>query len=173
MAVKSIEGNQNSRDHGQQGSREIEQAVVQATYPTVNPIIPIQDLTGYTGNGPIQLWQFLLELLCDPSCKNLIMWTGESWQFKMIDPDEVARGWGMRKNKPKMTYEKLSRGIRYYYDKGIIVKCPGRRYVYKFVNNLDKVLGHSAAQLHRMLGITPLEDAEKESDDINVSFAEV
>jgi len=25
-----------------------------------------------------------------------------------------------------MTYEKLSRGIRYYYDKNIIVKCPAR-----------------------------------------------
>nr|XP_039260217.1 uncharacterized protein LOC120336579 [Styela clava] len=135
----------------------------------VNPIIPIQDLTGYTGNGPIQLWQFLLELLCDPACKNLIMWTGEKWQFKMIDPDEVAKGWGIRKNKPKMTYEKLSRGIRYYYDKGIIMKCPGRRYVYKFVNDLENVLGHSPTQLHKMLGITTMDDEkmkERENNEI-------
>lgn len=44
-----------------------------------------------------------------------------------VDPDEVARRWGRRKNKPKMNYEKLSRGLRYYYDKNIIEKTPGRR----------------------------------------------
>ena len=46
----------------------------------------------------------------------------------LVDPDEVARRWGRRKNKPKMNYEKLSRGLRYYYDKNIIEKTPGRRY---------------------------------------------
>jgi len=45
----------------------------------------------FEGNGPIQLWQFLLELLCDPTCKHLIKWTGENWQFKMEEPDEVAK----------------------------------------------------------------------------------
>uniref|UniRef100_H2YSN5 ETS domain-containing protein n=1 Tax=Ciona savignyi TaxID=51511 RepID=H2YSN5_CIOSA len=124
----------------------------------INPILNIQDLTGYTGNGPIQLWQFLLELLCDPGCKNLIKWTGEGWQFKMEEPDEVAKLWGIRKNKPKMTYEKLSRGIRYYYDKNIIVKCQSRRYVYKYVNNLDAILGYTAIQIHKLLGIQPLND---------------
>jgi len=42
-----------------------------------------------TGNGPIQLWQFLLQLLSDPKCKNFISWTGDEWEFKMTDPDEV------------------------------------------------------------------------------------
>ena len=45
----------------------------------------------------------------------------------MTDPDEVARRWGIRKNKPKMNYEKLSRGLRYYYDKNIILKTAGKR----------------------------------------------
>ena len=40
---------------------------------------------------------------------------------------QVARRWGMRKNKPKMNYEKLSRGLRYYYDKNIIHKTAGKR----------------------------------------------
>jgi hypothetical protein len=39
----------------------------------------------------------------------------------------VARRWGIRKNKPKMNYEKLSRGLRYYYDKNIIHKTAGKR----------------------------------------------
>ena len=88
------------------------------------PLIPASMLSGYsnanggtgpcfTGSGPIQLWQFLLELLTDKSCQHFIAWTGDGWEFKMTDPDEVARRWGVRKNKPKMNYEKLSRGLRY------------------------------------------------------------
>ena len=41
---------------------------------------------------------------------------------------QVARRWGIRKNKPKMNYEKLSRGLRYYYDKNIIQKTGGKRW---------------------------------------------
>lgn len=43
----------------------------------------------FTGSGPIQLWQFLLELLTDKSCQNFIAWTGDGWEFKLSDPDEV------------------------------------------------------------------------------------
>ena len=46
----------------------------------------------------------------------------------------MARRWGMRKNKPKMNYEKLSRGLRYYYDKNIIHKTAGKRYVYRWAS---------------------------------------
>ena len=45
----------------------------------------------FTGSGPIQLWQFLLELLTDKSCQNCISWTGDGWEFKLTDPDEVNR----------------------------------------------------------------------------------
>lgn len=95
----------------------------------------------FTGSGPIQLWQFLLELLTDKSCQGFISWTGDGWEFKLTDPDEVARRWGIRKNKPKMNYEKLSRGLRYYYDKNIIHKTAGKRYVYRFVCDLQTLLG--------------------------------
>ena len=89
--------------------------------PAGKPLIQAAMLSGYnngtggpcfTGSGPIQLWQFLLELLTDKSCQHFISWTGDGWEFKMTDPDEVARRWGVRKNKPKMNYEKLSRGLR-------------------------------------------------------------
>ena len=39
--------------------------------------------------GPIQLWQFLLELLSDKSNQSFISWTGDGWEFKMVEPDEV------------------------------------------------------------------------------------
>ncbi|XP_015197244.1 protein C-ets-2 [Lepisosteus oculatus] len=119
------------------------------------PVIPASVLAGFTGSGPIQLWQFLLELLTDKSCQSFISWTGDGWEFKLTDPDEVARRWGRRKNKPKMNYEKLSRGLRYYYDKNIIHKTSGKRYVYRFVCDLHNLLGYSAEELHVMLGVQP------------------
>lgn len=57
-------------------------------------------------------------------------------------PSQVARRWGIRKNKPKMNYEKLSRGLRYYYDKNIIHKTAGKRYVYRFVCDLQNLIGY-------------------------------
>ena len=107
-------------------------------------------LAGYQGSGPIQLWQFLLELLTDRQAHTFISWTGDGWEFKLNDPDEVARRWGMRKNLPKMNYEKLSRGLRYYYDKNIIHKTNGKRYVYRFVCDLKSLLGYSPDELHNM-----------------------
>ncbi|KJH47557.1 Ets-domain protein [Dictyocaulus viviparus] len=75
------------------------------------------------GSGQIQLWQFLLELLADAASNaHCIAWEGSSGEFKLVDPDEVARKWGERKSKPNMNYDKLSRALRYYYDKNIMTK---------------------------------------------------
>ncbi|XP_055643401.1 DNA-binding protein D-ETS-6 [Toxorhynchites rutilus septentrionalis] len=82
--------------------------------------------------GQIQLWQFLLELLADSSNESFIHWEGTNGEFKLINPDEVARRWGERKAKPNMNYDKLSRALRYYYDKNIMTKVNGKRYAYKF-----------------------------------------
>ena len=65
-----------------------------------------------SGSGQIQLWQFLLELLSDSSNATCITWEGTNGEFKLTDPDEVARRWGERKSKPNMNYDKLSRALR-------------------------------------------------------------
>ncbi|XP_036359064.1 protein c-ets-1-A isoform X7 [Octopus sinensis] len=126
------------------------------------PVIQAAALAGYSGSGPIQLWQFLLELLTDKSCQHFISWTGDGWEFKLSDPDEVARRWGVRKNKPKMNYEKLSRGLRYYYDKNIIHKTAGKRYVYRFVCDLQGLLGYSPEELFEACDIKPQKDKDDE-----------
>uniref|UniRef100_A0A2K5HJU7 Protein FEV n=1 Tax=Colobus angolensis palliatus TaxID=336983 RepID=A0A2K5HJU7_COLAP len=84
------------------------------------------------GSGQIQLWQFLLELLADRANAGCIAWEGGHGEFKLTDPDEVARRWGERKSKPNMNYDKLSRALRYYYDKNIMSKVHGKRYAYRF-----------------------------------------
>lgn len=54
--------------------------------------------------------------------------------FKIEDSAQVARLWGIRKNRPAMNYDKLSRSIRQYYRKGIIRKPDiSQRLVYQFV----------------------------------------
>lgn len=78
------------------------------------------------------MWQFLLELLSDSNNASCITWEGTNGEFKLVDPDEVARRWGERKSKPNMNYDKLSRALRYYYDKNIMTKVHGKRYAYKF-----------------------------------------
>ncbi|XP_076848771.1 ETS translocation variant 5b isoform X2 [Brachyhypopomus gauderio] len=87
----------------------------------------------YQRRGSLQLWQFLVTLLDDPSNSHFIAWTGRGLEFKLIEPEEVARRWGVQKNRPAMNYDKLSRSLRYYYEKGIMQKVAGERYVYKFV----------------------------------------
>ncbi|GJQ65091.1 putative ETS translocation variant [Trypoxylus dichotomus] len=93
--------------------------------------------TGKTEKGnntsSLQLWQFLVGLLAVPQNASFIKWTGKGLEFKLVDPDEVARRWGVQKNRPTMNYEKLSRAFRYYYEKGIMQKVSGGVYVYKFV----------------------------------------
>lgn len=54
-----------------------------------------------------------------------------------------------------MNYEKLSRGLRYYYDKNIIHKTVGKRYVYKFVGDLTQIINKTAEQVHAEFGIRP------------------
>lgn len=105
----------------------------------------------YQRRGSLQLWQFLVTLLDDPANGHFIAWTGRGMEFKLIEPEEVsysyvyfihsrtwqiqhaemnfllrffqvARRWGIQKNRPAMNYDKLSRSLRYYYEKGIMQK---------------------------------------------------
>ena len=73
--------------------------------------------------------------MSEKECRPYISWIGQGLEFKLIDPEEVARRWGIQKNRPAMNYDKLSRSLRYYYEKGIMQKVAGERYVYRFVCN--------------------------------------
>ncbi|XP_019489780.1 PREDICTED: ETS translocation variant 3-like protein [Hipposideros armiger] len=91
------------------------------------------------GSRQTQLWHFILELLQKEEFRHVIAWQqGEVGEFVIKDPDEVARLWGRRKCKPQMNYDKLSRALRYYYNKKILHKTKGKRFTYKF--NFSKVL---------------------------------
>ena len=44
----------------------------------------------------------------------------------------------------------------------ILFNC--RRYVYKYVNDLETILGYSSTQIHKMMGIKPLHDEVETSE---------
>lgn len=41
--------------------------------------------------------------------------------------------WGRAKRRPNMTYDKMSRAMRYYYRQNVMCKVRNKRYVYRFV----------------------------------------
>ncbi|TPP58074.1 hypothetical protein FGIG_06987 [Fasciola gigantica] len=111
-------------------------------------------LANFHHRGSLQLWQFLVALLDDAKSQHLICWTGRTLEFKLNEPEEVARLWGIQKNRPAMNYDKLSRSLRYYYEKGIMQKVSGERYVYRFVYEPELLFalafpGEDQGQLNR------------------------
>uniref|UniRef100_A0A914V019 ETS domain-containing protein n=1 Tax=Plectus sambesii TaxID=2011161 RepID=A0A914V019_9BILA len=105
----------------------------------------------------ITLWQFLLELLLSGEHQHLIQWTNSEGEFKLLDAEAVARLWGARKNKPHMNYDKLSRALRYYYDKNIIKKVIGQKFVYRFVsfpeNSQSDLLAYAVGRVNAVGGM--------------------
>ncbi|KAI1901222.1 hypothetical protein AGOR_G00032080 [Albula goreensis] len=113
------------------------------------------------GSRQVQLWHFLLELLGRGE-GGAIGWAGEWGEFVIRDPERLARMWGERKGKPHMNYDKLSRALRYYYNKRILHKTKGKRFTYKF--NFNKLIlvnyptfpsVHMPSQTHALQGQPP------------------
>lgn len=92
------------------------------------------------------MWQFLYALLTnqEKKFKDIIEWTANvhDKEFRMLEPESIAIYWGHHKNKPNMSYDKFSRSLRYYYDKGILKKIPGERYVYRFLIDPEHMYQH-------------------------------
>ncbi|KAK5649204.1 hypothetical protein RI129_000233 [Pyrocoelia pectoralis] len=128
--------------------------------------------------GSLQLWQFLVALLDTPDASaGCIAWTGRGMEFKLIEPEEVARRWGAQKNRPAMNYDKLSRSLRYYYEKGIMQKVAGERYVYKFVCDPDALFNmaygsHSENNLRTQI-TSKLETINPKSDSHHLAYADM
>ncbi|XP_060082894.1 ETS homologous factor-like [Ylistrum balloti] len=76
------------------------------------------------------LWEFIRDLLQNPQhCPKIIKWEDEEEGiFRVLKSTEVAKEWGsMKKNKTAMTYEKLSRSLRYSRKEGYFDDIPKDR----------------------------------------------
>nr|KAF6342792.1 E74 like ETS transcription factor 5 [Pipistrellus kuhlii] len=82
------------------------------------------------------LWEFVRDLLLSPeeNCGILEWEDREQGIFRVVKSEALAKMWGQRKKNDRMTYEKLSRALRYYYKTGILERVD-RRLVYKFGRN--------------------------------------
>lgn len=84
------------------------------------------------------LWEFLQHLLADNKYDNCIVWKNERRGiFRLTDHQRVASLWGIQKKRKNMTYDKLSRALRYYYSRNVLKKVDGQRLTYKFCRKLD------------------------------------
>ncbi|XP_043932431.1 ETS-related transcription factor Elf-3 [Protopterus annectens] len=83
------------------------------------------------------LWEFIRDILIHPELnEGLMKWEDRSeGVFKFLKSEAVAQLWGQKKRNSSMTYEKLSRAMRYYYKREILERVDGRRLVYKFGKN--------------------------------------
>lgn len=80
------------------------------------------------------LWEFIYQLLQNPCYKEYVCWEKlDDYVFRINNPTGLAQLWGHQKNRTNMTYEKLSRALRYYYRMNIIKKVSGKRLTYKSV----------------------------------------
>ena len=86
------------------------------------------------------LWEYLFLLLQDPAYSSVIKWEDDTKMiFRIVQAEKLAALWGLQKNRLGMTYEKLSRGMRYYYPNNIIAREPGRRLLYRFMRHPDEI----------------------------------
>ncbi|XP_045176612.2 ETS homologous factor-like isoform X5 [Mercenaria mercenaria] len=72
------------------------------------------------------LWEFIRDLLKDPkSNPHLLRWEEqETGVFRFVQSEAVAQMWGRKKNNPGMTYEKLSRAMRFCRTAGYFAEVP-------------------------------------------------
>lgn len=96
------------------------------------------------GSRQIQLWHFILELLQKEEYQGVIAWQGDYGEFVIKDPDEVARLWGIRKCKPHMNYDKLSRALRW-----ALIWCAKCQAIALLASEKLRCLSHGS--LHKLL----------------------
>lgn len=85
-----------------------------------------------------QLYEFILKVLNNPINQHILSWKDKSKGiFYINDTKAFARLWGLHRNSDNMSYEKLSRAMRYYYRRNILEQIKGRR-LYKFTAQMNK-----------------------------------
>jgi len=86
----------------------------------------------------LKITQWIVELLRNPNYNpKVITWVDErSGVFTIKDTAMYAKLWGKVKQNDKMTYEKLSRAMRYSYKNDELRMVPEQRLTYKFGANM-------------------------------------
>ncbi|XP_018424190.1 PREDICTED: transcription factor ETV7-like [Nanorana parkeri] len=82
------------------------------------------------------LWDYLYQLLDDKRYEPYIKWENKDLKvFRVMDPNKLAALWGNHKNRPNMTYEKMSRAMRQYYKINLLQKESGQKLTFRFLRS--------------------------------------
>ncbi|XP_073443421.1 transcription factor ETV7-like [Dendrobates tinctorius] len=82
------------------------------------------------------LWDYLHKLLDDKRYESYIRWEDKDLKvFRVVDPNKLAAFWGNHKNRPNMTYEKMSRALRQYYKISLLKKESGKKLTFRFLRS--------------------------------------
>ncbi|KAK8398018.1 hypothetical protein O3P69_003730 [Scylla paramamosain] len=105
--------------------------------PTARPEPGSSGVLGGSSGSRVLLWRFLLDLLHNPLYTPMyIRWLDRAGGvFRIMESDMVAQLWGMARKNQNMNYEKMSRGMRTYYKRGILFHIDGTKLIYRFNTN--------------------------------------
>ncbi|CAM9552260.1 unnamed protein product [Lampetra planeri] len=97
------------------------------------------------------LWDYVYHLLSDYRYESYIRWEDRELRvFRIVEPNGLAKLWGMHKNRVNMTYEKMSRALRHYYKLNIIKKEPGQKMLFRFLKSPEEIVQSKTDKLERM-----------------------
>nr|XP_032816019.1 transcription factor ETV7-like isoform X1 [Petromyzon marinus] len=97
------------------------------------------------------LWDYVYHLLSDYRYESYIRWEDRELRvFRIVEPNGLAKLWGMHKNRVNMTYEKMSRALRHYYKLNIIKKEPGQKLLFRFLKSPEEIVQSKTDKLERM-----------------------
>ena len=70
----------------------------------------LNDFRSPAERGP-KNWEFLIRLLADPAYNpSLIRWENkEEATFRLVQPAKIAQMWGLRNDKPNLSYDNFAR----------------------------------------------------------------
>ncbi|XP_013384940.1 transcription factor ETV6 isoform X2 [Lingula anatina] len=138
------------QDYSSQTSKVFKSTTPGFPAPRTNFTISNQETNPGRGSEFRLLWEFISRLLMDNTYSAYIRWEDyDQLVFRIVNPTALAQLWGIQKNRTNMTYEKLSRALRYYYKMDIIQKVPGKRLTYKFLHHpMEIKRARRGAKLH-------------------------
>ena len=110
--------------------------------PTKTDLLMPHTATARRGrNGKKQLWRFLILTLLDERKQDVIAWQGNDGVFAFVNAQAFAELWGNENGAQKMSFKSIQRTLRNYQKDGILCKCKGEKFVYKFTCDMKLLLG--------------------------------
>ena len=98
----------------------------------------------------MHLWEFVLHLLLTPNHGNTIQWTGDNYEFFIIDPQGLSKMWAEVTGKAELNFNNLLGILRSYSGLGILEPVEERKMTYTFVMDIQKymsIYGHKIVDL--------------------------